>query len=100
MSTTARGGQAATARAVPRSKAAGTAEIRPRPPLADQVRDRIVDDYLSGADALPAGARLPGEVALSRRYGVSRVTLRAALRSLQEAGLIAVRHGSGVTVLP
>jgi DNA-binding GntR family transcriptional regulator len=68
--------------------------------LADDVRDRIAEDFLVGADALAPGDKLPGEVELSRRYDVSRVTLRAALRSLQEAGLIAVRHGSGATVQP
>jgi DNA-binding GntR family transcriptional regulator len=68
--------------------------------LADDVRDRIAEDFLVGEHALAPGAKLPGEVALSRRYDVSRVTLRAALRSLQEAGLIVIRHGSGATVLP
>jgi DNA-binding GntR family transcriptional regulator len=71
-----------------------------RRPLADEVRDRIAADFLAGEDALAPGARLPGELELSRRYDVSRVTLRSALRSLQEAGFIAVRHGSGATVLP
>jgi DNA-binding GntR family transcriptional regulator len=64
------------------------------------VRDRIAEEFLIGEHALEPGAKLPGEVELSRHYDVSRVTLRAALRSLQEAGLIVVRHGSGATVLP
>ena len=68
--------------------------------LADDVRDRVAAEYLVGENALAPGARLPGEVELARRYDVSRVTLRAALRSLQEAGFISVRHGSGATVLP
>lgn len=68
--------------------------------LADAVRDRIISDFLVGEHPLASGERLPGELELSRRYDVSRVTLRAALRSLQEAGFITIRHGSGATVLP
>lgn len=80
--------------------AVAAALVRPRPSLADEVRDRIIGDYLTGEQALDAGERLPSELGLSRRYGVSRVTLRAALRSLQEAGFIAIRHGAGATVRP
>lgn len=46
------------------------------------------------------GARLPGEVALAQRFGVSRTTVRAALAELTEGGLIATRTGKGSFVLP
>jgi ADP-ribosylglycohydrolase len=41
------------------------------------------------------GAQLPGEVALARRFGVSRTTVRAALAELSRRGLIATRTGKG-----
>jgi DNA-binding GntR family transcriptional regulator len=66
--------------------------------LTDEVRERIAQDFILN-DAVPPGELLPSETELSGRYGVSRVTLRAGLRSLQEAGLIAVRHGVGSVVL-
>ncbi|MCC6497600.1 MAG: ADP-ribosylglycohydrolase family protein [Propionibacteriaceae bacterium] len=46
------------------------------------------------------GARLPGEVALAQRFGVSRSTVRTALAELAEGGLIATRTGKGSFVLP
>jgi DNA-binding GntR family transcriptional regulator len=67
--------------------------------LADEVRERIAHDFIL-SDAVAAGELLPSEKELSERYGVSRVTLRAGLRSLHDAGLIAIRHGVGSLVLP
>lgn len=43
---------------------------------------------------LPAGARMPTERALSDEFGVSRVTVRQALKALEETGL--VESGNGV----
>ncbi|MFB6721702.1 GntR family transcriptional regulator [Kribbella sp. NPDC056345] len=45
------------------------------------------------------GARLPGEVELARRFGVSRNTVRAALAQLTEEGLISTRTGKGSFVV-
>lgn len=53
-----------------------------------------------GAGHFQPGARLPGEVALAQRFGVSRSTVRAALAELAEGGLIATRTGKGSFVLP
>lgn len=72
---------------------------RPRRPLGDEVRDAIHADFIASG-AVQAGERLPTEAVLCERYGVSRITVRAALRSLQDAGLIDVRQGLGSTVLP
>ena len=46
----------------------------------------------------PVGARLPTEIALCRRFAVSRHTVREALRHLRESGLVSPRQGSGTTV--
>lgn len=41
------------------------------------------------------GASLPSEAQLSTEHGVSRNTVRRAIRQLVEEGLIVVRHGAG-----
>jgi DNA-binding FadR family transcriptional regulator len=48
---------------------------------------------------LGTGTRLPPERVLSERFGVNRVTVRAALARLRDAGLVEVRQGRGYTVL-
>jgi len=72
----------------------GTAEARPRyRRVADELTARLLDgDW-------PVGAMLPTETELCVIYGVSRHTVREALRLLEEDGLVARRQGSGTTVL-
>lgn len=53
--------------------------------LADEIRAGVHAD----------GSRLPGEHALTERFGVSRTTLRQALQVLGEEGLIATHAGIG-----
>lgn len=50
--------------------------------------------------AISEGAALPGERELAGQLGVSRVTVRQALRLLEEQGFITRRHGSGTYVAP
>ena len=47
---------------------------------------------------LSAHERLPGERELAAKYGTNRNTLREAVRKLEQARLVTVRHGHGVTV--
>lgn len=47
---------------------------------------------------LGAGERLPGERELAQRYETNRNTLREAVRMLEQARLVTVRHGQGVTI--
>jgi GntR family transcriptional regulator len=46
------------------------------------------------------GDRLPSEIELSQQWGISRPTLREALRLLEEEGAIIRRHGVGTFVAP
>ena len=48
----------------------------------------------------PSGSYLPSEPTLARQMKVSRATLREAMRSFEERGLIVRRQGIGTYVLP
>nr|WMC98926.1 GntR family transcriptional regulator [Aminobacter aminovorans] len=67
--------------------------------LSDQVAQRIADDYVVGGRT-PPGELLPSEGELCGIYEVSRGTIRAAIRTLWDHGLISVRNGVGAIVLP
>ncbi|MFD3511692.1 GntR family transcriptional regulator [Streptomyces sp. NPDC058657] len=62
---------------------------------ARSVCTAIRDDIVSGV--LPRGSRLTEEV-LARRYGVSRVPVREALRTLQAEGFVTTRRHMGACV--
>ena len=49
---------------------------------------------------LAPGEKLPNEVELASRLGVSRATLREALRELSAQGVLEVRRGKGTFVSP
>jgi DNA-binding FadR family transcriptional regulator len=57
--------------------------------VAEELRTRVVDGTLQ------PGSRLPTEAALAREFGVSRATLREALRSLAAQSLIRTAKGAG-----
>jgi GntR family transcriptional regulator len=61
-----------------------------------QIADDLRKEIESGA--LQAGAKLPSEVELAEIYGVARVTVRTAIGSLREAGLLKVTTGRGTFV--
>lgn len=65
--------------------------------LYDQVFERIKDMIRSGE--LRQGSLLPGENRLAELMGVSRVTVRQALKQLSEAGIIETRKGKGSVVI-
>jgi GntR family transcriptional repressor for pyruvate dehydrogenase complex len=58
-----------------------------------QLHDKIVRQELK------AGAELPSERELALTLGVNRGALREAIKRLQQAGLVAVRHGGNHVVL-
>ena len=63
---------------------------------SDQAAAAIRNQILSGG--LAAGERLPSERELAAQLGVNRTTVREALRSVEQLGLIEIRHGGGATV--
>jgi GntR family transcriptional regulator len=64
--------------------------------LTDSCADAIATAITDGAYS--PGAQLPAEAKLASNLGVSRATLRDALRQLQDRGLIVRRHGRGTFV--
>src|SRR6266481_6407039 len=48
--------------------------------------------------SLPPGTRLPSEDSLVQEYAVSRTTIRAAIQSLVQRGLVEIRRGKGTFV--
>ena len=76
------------------SNASGTDLFRPV--NVDRVSQVIVDQIkaLVREGKLAIGDRLPSERDLCQRFGVSRVTVREALRVLEANGLIEIRVGA------
>jgi len=74
------------------------AKIIPRNvPLAEQVKTELLSLIRLGDLSEHAG-RLPAETHLSRQFGVSRATIRAALSALEQAGVVTRLHGVGTFV--
>ena len=63
-----------------------------------QVIDRLKDDIAKGV--FVEKEKLPSEFELAKSLGVSRATLREALRLLEEENVIVRRHGVGTFVNP
>src|SRR5438552_10599902 len=61
--------------------------------VAEEIADRIRVLILDGT--LPPDRPLPGERLLAVRFGVSRGSIRDALRLIETIGLLETRHGQG-----
>ena len=61
--------------------------------LSLRVRDDLLSRIASGR--IPAGSKLPPEPELAEEMGVSRPTLREALRSLEDDGFVTRTRGAG-----
>jgi GntR family transcriptional regulator len=61
--------------------------------LSFRVRDELASRMASGR--IPPGSKLPPEPELAEELGVSRPTLREALRSLEEDGFVTRTRGAG-----
>lgn len=64
-----------------------------RKKLSFRVRDDLLSRIASGT--IPPGSKLPPEPELAEEMGVSRPTLREALRSLEEDGFVTRTTGAG-----
>jgi GntR family transcriptional regulator len=72
-------------------------EAETRLPRYVQVADDLMQRIASGVYKI--GSLLPKEVELSAEYGISRHTIREALRRLDQAGLVSRRRRAGTAVL-
>lgn len=65
---------------------------------ADEVADGLLDLIVRGT--FPAGGTLPSEADLAARFGVSRLTVREAIRLLASTRVIDVRQGRSSVINP
>ena len=63
------------------------------------VYEAVLDQLKAMVAEMSPGDRLPAERELAERFGVSRVSLRAALRSLESMGRIDIRRNAGSFVV-
>ena len=64
--------------------------------LTDRVSGALIE--LISGDDFPPGARLPSEMKMASRFGVSRTVIREAVSRLKSEGMVESRQGSGVFV--
>ena len=64
---------------------------------AQQTAERLYNSIVAEGTLRP-GDKLPNEVELSQQLGVSRATLREAIRELAARGVLEVRRGRGTFV--
>lgn len=69
---------------------------RQSPPLYQIVVKALQSEIVRGI--YPVGTHLPSEAALVDRFRVSRHTIRGAIRSLRDAGLVSSHQGRGTVV--
>ena len=67
--------------------------------LTDQTADRLFQMIISDPELCP-GSKLPNETELCALFGVSRTTVREAVRFLAAQGYVEVRRGLGTFVAP
>lgn len=79
---------------VPQSRAGDGAADAPR---YQQIADELIAKI--GTGTYPVGGLLPTEMELCAQYGISRSTVREALRRLRDAGLISRHRRTGTKVI-
>jgi DNA-binding FadR family transcriptional regulator len=67
-----------------------------RPQRSEEITKQIVD--LIVERAMPPGAPMPTELSLMKDIGVSRNSIREAIKALQALDIVEVRHGYGTFV--
>lgn len=68
-----------------------------RATLVSRVSENLRAELTAGEHE--PGSRLPAEAQLAEHFGVSRPTVRAALRELEAMGLVRTQHGVGTFVV-
>jgi GntR family transcriptional regulator len=84
---------ARTKLAARRPRVAGPIKAKPR---YSEVADQLMLNIITGT--YPVGSLLPSEAELCQEYGVSRHTVREAVRLLQLRGMVARQQGRGTSV--
>ena len=74
-----------------------TAVIGKAPPRYILMAQRLIDEITTGQ--YPIGGFLPTEATLCTQYGVSRHTVREAIREVQALGLVVRQQGVGTKVI-
>jgi DNA-binding FadR family transcriptional regulator len=67
-----------------------------RKSLVGEVADGLLDRIVAGE--FPPGSAVPGELELSSRYDVSRMTVREAIRTLTAQNILRIERGRGTFV--
>ena len=80
-----------------RQQVAGRGELA-RKSLVGVVADELLDRIIAGE--FPPGASVPGELELSSRHEVSRMTVREAMKTLEAQRILSVERGRGTFVNP
>jgi DNA-binding GntR family transcriptional regulator len=86
---------------MPRSAPRNRRPAEPRDPRSGPALYQVIVKTLQSEivrGVYPVGSQLPSEAALVARFGVSRQTVRQALRALREAGLVRTHQGLGSLV--
>jgi len=65
-------------------------------PLYLQIKEKLAQDIRD--KKYKYGEKLPSELELAAMFGVSRSTLREAVRALAQEGLVSIRRGLGTFV--
>lgn len=72
------------------------AKLDSRQPLSKSVQEQIELAIIEGK--LPPGEKLPTEMELCEKFGVSRTVMREALRGLSAKGLLSIEKGRGMFI--
>jgi GntR family transcriptional regulator, transcriptional repressor for pyruvate dehydrogenase complex len=64
--------------------------------ISDEVLDQMKEQIISGEWS--TGSKIPGELNLTKLFGVSRVSIREAIHRLVGMGVLCIRRGEGTFV--
>lgn len=65
--------------------------------LSEKTAEKLYDTIIHNSNLAP-GSKLPSEPELAQLFGVSRTTLRAAIQSLSDQGILVVERGKGTFI--